>query len=133
MGRHGLLSSKALDKNRETDKTIGLKASTRSHLMRLSEFYLPTLREDPADAEIVSHRMMFRTGMIRKVSAGIYAFLPLGWRIYRKVEAIIREEMNRAGAQEGTGPEPRRSFYRPFIRPSSGRKPVGGTNTEKNS
>ncbi len=68
--------------------------------MRFSQFYLPTLREDPADAEIISHKMMFRAGMIRKVSAGIYAFLPLGWRAYRKVEAIIREEMNRAGAQE---------------------------------
>lgn len=68
--------------------------------MRFSQFYLPTLREDPAEAEIVSHKMMFRTGMIRKVSSGIYAFLPLGWRVYRKVEAIVREEMNRAGAQE---------------------------------
>jgi prolyl-tRNA synthetase len=68
--------------------------------MRFSQFYLPTLREDPADAEIVSHKMMFRTGMIRKVSSGIYAFLPLGWKVYRKVEAIIREEMNRAGALE---------------------------------
>ncbi len=68
--------------------------------MRFSQFYLPTLREDPADAEIISHKMMFRAGMIRKVTSGIYAFLPLGWRVYRKVEAIIREEMNRAGAQE---------------------------------
>lgn len=68
--------------------------------MRYSQFLLPTLREDPAEAEIVSHKMMFRTGMIRKVSSGIYAFLPMGWRVYRKVEAIIREEMNRAGAQE---------------------------------
>ena len=68
--------------------------------MRFSQFYLPTLREDPAEAEIVSHKMMVRTGMIRKVSSGIYAFLPLGWRVYRKVEEIIREEMNRAGAQE---------------------------------
>ncbi len=68
--------------------------------MKFSEFLLPTLREDPAEAEIVSHKMMFRAGMIRKVSSGIYAFLPLGWRVYRKVEAIIRDEMNRAGAQE---------------------------------
>ncbi len=68
--------------------------------MRFSHFLLPTLREDPAEAEIISHKMMFRSGMIRKISSGIYAFLPLGWRVYRKVEAIIREEMNRAGAQE---------------------------------
>ena len=68
--------------------------------MRYSQFLLPTLREDPAEAEIVSHKIMFRTGMIRKVTSGIYAFLPMGWRVYRKVEAIIREEMNRAGAQE---------------------------------
>jgi prolyl-tRNA synthetase len=68
--------------------------------MRFSHLLLPTLREDPAEAEIISHRMMFRSGMIRKISSGIYAFLPLGWRVYRKVEAIIREEMNRAGAQE---------------------------------
>jgi prolyl-tRNA synthetase len=77
--------------------------------MRLSQFHLPTLREDPADAEIVSHKMMFRTGMIRKVSSGIYAFLPLGWRVFRKVENIIREEMNRAGAQE---------VYLPAIHPA---------------
>jgi prolyl-tRNA synthetase len=58
------------------------------------------LREDPAEAEIVSHRLMVRAGLIRKVTSGIYAFLPLGWRIFRKVETIIREEMNRAGATE---------------------------------
>jgi prolyl-tRNA synthetase len=68
--------------------------------MRFSQFLLPTLREDPAEAEIASHKMMFRCGMIRKVTSGIYAFLPLGWRVFKKVEAIIREEMNRAGAQE---------------------------------
>jgi prolyl-tRNA synthetase len=77
--------------------------------MRISQFYLPTLREDPAEAEIVSHKMMFRTGMIRKVSSGIYAFLPLGWRVFRKVENIIREEMNRAGAHE---------VYLPAIHPA---------------
>ena len=77
--------------------------------MRISQFYLPTLREDPAEAEIASHKMMFRTGMIRKVSSGIYAFLPLGWRVFRKVENIIREEMNRAGAHE---------VYMPAIHPA---------------
>lgn len=68
--------------------------------MRTSELLLPTLREDPGEAETVSHRLMLRSGLIRKVAAGIYTYLPLGLRIIRKVETIIREEMNRAGAQE---------------------------------
>jgi prolyl-tRNA synthetase len=68
--------------------------------MRLSRLLLPTLRELPADAEIVSHRLMLRSGMIRKVAAGIYTWLPLGLRVLRKVERIVREEMDRAGAQE---------------------------------
>ncbi len=69
-------------------------------MTRYSELFLPTLREDPAEAEVVSHRLMFRAGMIRKLAAGIYSYLPMGLRVIRKVEAIIREEMNRAGAQE---------------------------------
>jgi prolyl-tRNA synthetase len=68
--------------------------------MRVSQLLIPTLREDPGEAEIVSHRLMLRAGLIRKVAAGIYTYLPLGLRIIRKIEAIIREEMNRAGAQE---------------------------------
>ena len=68
--------------------------------MRTSQLLLPTLREDPGEAETVSHRLMLRAGLIRKVAAGIYTYLPLGLRIIRKVETIIREEMNRAGAQE---------------------------------
>jgi prolyl-tRNA synthetase len=68
--------------------------------MRLSKLLLPTLRELPADAEVVSHRLMLRAGMIRKVAAGIYTWLPLGLRVLRKVERIVREEMDRAGAQE---------------------------------
>ena len=68
--------------------------------MRLSRLLLPTLRELPADAEIVSHRLMLRAGMIRKVAAGIYTWLPLGLRVLRKVERIVRDEMDRAGAQE---------------------------------
>jgi prolyl-tRNA synthetase len=68
--------------------------------MRFSHILIPTLREDPGEAEIVSHRLMVRAGMIRKVAAGIYTYLPLGLRVIRKIEAIIREEMNRAGAQE---------------------------------
>ncbi|MCC2641158.1 MAG: proS [Nitrospira sp.] len=68
--------------------------------MRVSETFIPTLREDPGEAEIVSHRLMLRAGMIRKVAAGIYTYLPLGLRVLRKIEHIVREEMNRAGAQE---------------------------------
>ena len=68
--------------------------------MRLSRFPLSTLKETPADAEVVSHQLMLRAGMLRKQAAGVYSWLPLGLRILRKVEAIIREEMNRAGALE---------------------------------
>ena len=68
--------------------------------MRTSQVLIPTLREDPGEAETVSHRLMLRSGLIRKVAAGIYIYLPLGLRVIRKVEQIIREEMNRAGAQE---------------------------------
>jgi prolyl-tRNA synthetase len=68
--------------------------------MRVSRFLLSTVKETPADAEIVSHRLMLRAGMIRKVAAGVYNWLPLGLRVLRKVEAIVREEMNRTGAQE---------------------------------
>src|SRR5262245_25541618 len=68
--------------------------------MRTSQLLLPTLREDPGEAETISHRLMLRSGLIRKVAAGVYTYLPLGLRIIRKVETIIREEMNRAGAQE---------------------------------
>ncbi len=68
--------------------------------MRTTQMFIPTLREDPGEAEIVSHRLMLRAGMIRKVAAGIYSYLPLGLRVIRKVEQIIREEMNQIGAQE---------------------------------
>src|SRR6266436_2199799 len=68
--------------------------------MRVSKFLLPTFRETPADAETLSHQLMLRAGMIRKLATGIYTWLPLGLRTLRKVEAIVREEMNRAGAQE---------------------------------
>ncbi len=68
--------------------------------MRLSNLLLPTLREAPADAEVISHQLMLRAGMIRQTASGIYSWLPLGLRVLRKVEAIIREEMNLAGAQE---------------------------------
>src|ERR1019366_8515350 len=68
--------------------------------MRLSRYFLPTLRETPKEAEIVSHRLMLRAGMMRQEAAGIYAFLPLGLRVLRKIEQIVREEQNRAGAVE---------------------------------
>ena len=68
--------------------------------MRLSRFFLPVLRETPAEAQIVSHRLMLRAGMIRQEAAGIYAWLPLGHRVLKKVEQIVREEMDRAGAVE---------------------------------
>ena len=68
--------------------------------MRVSQFFLSTLKEAPADAEIVSHKLMLRAGLIRRLAGGIYTWMPLGLRVLRKVEAIIREEMNRAGAIE---------------------------------
>jgi len=68
--------------------------------MKTSQLLIPTLREDPGEAETVSHRLMLRAGLIRKLAAGIYTYLPLGLRVIRKIEQIIREEMNRAGAQE---------------------------------
>jgi prolyl-tRNA synthetase len=68
--------------------------------MRLSRFFLPVLKEAPADAQIVSHQLMLRAGMIRQEAAGIYAWLPLGFRVLKKIEQIVREEMNRAGAIE---------------------------------
>jgi prolyl-tRNA synthetase len=68
--------------------------------MRVSQYFLVTLKEAPADAEIVSHKLMIRAGLIRRLAGGIYSWLPLGLRVVRKVEAIVREEMNRAGALE---------------------------------
>jgi prolyl-tRNA synthetase len=68
--------------------------------MLFSKLLIPTLREDPGEAETVSHRLMLRAGLIRKTAAGVYTYLPLGLRVIRKIERIIREEMDRAGAQE---------------------------------
>jgi prolyl-tRNA synthetase len=70
--------------------------------MKASQFFISTLKEAPADAEIVSHKLMMRAGMIKKLGAGIYTYMPMGLRVIRKVEAIVREEMNRAGAVELT-------------------------------
>src|SRR5438552_3792541 len=68
--------------------------------MRWSQNLIPTLKETPADAEIMSHQLLVRAGLVRKLTGGLYTFLPLGLRVLRKIEAIIREEMNRAGALE---------------------------------
>ncbi len=77
--------------------------------MRWSQYFIPTLREDPADAEVISHKLLLRAGAIRQLSAGIYSYLPLGQRVALKVMQILREEMNRVGGQE---------FYLPAIHPA---------------
>ena len=69
-------------------------------VMKMSELYAPTLKETPAEAELVSHQLMLRAGMIRRLAAGVYAYLPLAWRSLRKIEQIVREEMDAAGASE---------------------------------
>ena len=68
--------------------------------MRFSQYYLPTLKEAPADAEVISHQLLVRGGFIRKLTSGMYTFLPLGFLALQRVTVIVREEMNRAGAQE---------------------------------
>src|SRR3954447_1792 len=68
--------------------------------MKASQFFISTLKEAPADAEVKSHQLMVRAGFIKRLGAGIYSYMPMGLRVIRKVEAIIREEMNRAGAVE---------------------------------
>ena len=72
--------------------------------MKASQFFISTLKEAPADAEVASHKLMMRAGMIKKLGAGIYTYMPMGLRVIRKVEAIVREEMNRAGSVELTMP-----------------------------
>ena len=72
--------------------------------MKASQFLISTLKEAPADAEVVSHQLMMRAGMIKRLGAGIYNYMPMGLRVIRKVEAIVREEMNKAGAVELTMP-----------------------------
>ena len=70
------------------------------HIMRYSRFPLTTLKEVPAEAEIVSHQLMLRAGLIRRLASGLFTWMPLGLRVLRKVEAIVREEMDRSGALE---------------------------------
>src|SRR5258706_2731796 len=69
-------------------------------VMRVSQYFLPTSKETPAEAQIVSHRLMLRAGLVRQASAGIYSWLPLGFRVLKKIEQIVREEQNRSGAIE---------------------------------
>jgi prolyl-tRNA synthetase len=78
-------------------------------MQRLSELFVPTLRNDPADAEATSHRLLVRGGYVRQVGAGLYSFLPLGWRVHQRVVGIIREEMNAIGGQE---------MYEPLLTPA---------------
>ena len=92
--------------------------------MRWSQYFIPTLREDPADAEVVSHKLLLRAGLVRQLGAGIYSFLPLAQRVALKIMQILREEMNRIGGQE---------FYLPALNPrevweESGRWAVMGEN-----
>src|SRR6185312_2880349 len=82
-----------------SDRLFG-SPGTPENLMRLSRYFMPTLREAPSDAQIISHQLMLRAGMIRQEAAGIYAWLPLGLRVLKKIEQIVREEMDRAGAIE---------------------------------
>lgn len=77
-----------------------ISSQHREYQMRLSQFFMPTLKETPTEAQIASHRLMLRAGMIRQSAAGIYSWLPLGFRVLRKIEQIVREEQDRAGAQE---------------------------------
>src|SRR5256886_13838943 len=73
-------------------------------IARASQLYLPTLRDAPADADAVSHKLLVRAGFIRQIAAGLWSFTPLGWRVHRKIEHIIREEMDAIGAQEWLPP-----------------------------
>ncbi|MBI3952980.1 MAG: proline--tRNA ligase, partial [Chloroflexi bacterium] len=68
--------------------------------MRMSQYLLRTLRETPADADTASHQLMLRAGLMHQVAAGVYSYLPLGWRALQKIERIVREEMDAAGGQE---------------------------------
>jgi prolyl-tRNA synthetase len=77
--------------------------------MRWSQYFIPTLRENPADAEVVSHKLLVRAGVVRQLGAGIYSLLPLGQRVAQKIMQILREEMNRIGGQE---------FYLPALHPA---------------
>jgi len=92
--------------------------------MRSSQYLLSTLKEDPSDAELISHKLMLRAGMIRKVASGLYTWLPTGLRVLRKVENIVREEMNKAGSVE---------MLMPSVQPSDfGKNQAAGINLVQN-
>ena len=74
------------------------------HTMRLSKYLLATIKESPADAEIISHKLMLRAGLIRKLASGLYSWLPLGNKVLRKITNIVREEMDKSGAMEVSMP-----------------------------
>ena len=76
--------------------------------MKMSKLFVQTMREFPSDAEVVSHKFLARAGYIRKLTSGVYNYLPLMWRVLKKVENIVREEMDKAGAQE---------LLMPFVQP----------------
>ena len=82
--------------------------------MRLSRYFLPILRETPKEAEVVSHRLMLRAGLIRQEAAGIYAWLPLGFRVLKKIEQIVREEQDRAADGARIGQRPSTSLTRRY-------------------
>src|ERR671933_2066479 len=69
-------------------------------MTRLSGYFLPTEKQAPADAEALSHKLMVRAGLVRQVGAGLWSFMPAGWRVHRRVEQVIREELDAIGAQE---------------------------------
>jgi prolyl-tRNA synthetase len=83
--------------------------------MKASQFFISTLKEAPADAEVASHRLMLRAGFIKRLSAGIYTYMPMGLRVLRKIEAIVRQEMDAAGAIELLMP-----VVQPAASPSTG-------------
>lgn len=92
--------------------------------MRTSQYLLSTLKETPADAEVISHQLMLRAGMIRKLASGLYTWLPTGVRVLKKVENIVREEMNNAGAIE---------VLMPVVQPSElWEEAAVGNNTARN-
>lgn len=79
---------------------FGKEEGAMSEILHLKNLYVPTLKEDPADADIASHKLLLRAGMLRKTASGVYTFLPLGFRVLKKIEDIVREEMDATGAYE---------------------------------
>src|SRR5436190_1252868 len=88
------------DRRSPSSRRFASAPSANATPMRASQFFVSTLKEAPADAEVISHQLMLRAGFIKRLSAGIYTYMPMGLRVIRKIEAIVREEMNRAGAVE---------------------------------